>query len=73
LGREAELSSASTTEVNEIMLKLCFCSTLRLQAVVLNEFVKQSLKKSGLETRDYGLRGSAALTMQHNSIPKSWH
>jgi hypothetical protein len=31
------------------------------------------LVKSGLENRDYGRRGSAALTMQHPSLRKSWH
>jgi hypothetical protein len=31
------------------------------------------LVKSGLENRDYGRRGSAALTMRHPSIRKSWH
>jgi hypothetical protein len=31
------------------------------------------LVKSGLEIRDYGRRGSAALTMRHPSIRKSWH
>jgi hypothetical protein len=28
---------------------------------------------TGLEKRDYGRRGSAALTMRHPSIRKSWH
>jgi hypothetical protein len=28
---------------------------------------------SGLENRDYGRRGSAALTTRHPSIRKSWH
>jgi hypothetical protein len=28
---------------------------------------------SGIETRDYELRGSAALTTRHPSIRKSWH
>jgi hypothetical protein len=28
--------------------------------------------KSGLENRDYGRRGSAALTMRHPSIRKIW-
>jgi hypothetical protein len=27
----------------------------------------------GLENRDYGHKGSAALTMRHPSILKSWH
>jgi hypothetical protein len=31
------------------------------------------LVKSGLENRHYGRRGSAALTMRHPSIRKSWH
>jgi hypothetical protein len=28
---------------------------------------------SGLENQDYGRRGSAALTMRHPPIRKSWH
>jgi hypothetical protein len=28
---------------------------------------------NGLEIRDYGRRGSAALTMRHPTIRKSWH
>jgi hypothetical protein len=28
---------------------------------------------AGLENRDYGRTGSAALTMRHPSIYKSWH
>jgi hypothetical protein len=28
---------------------------------------------AGLENRDYGRRGSAALTMRHPAIRKSWH
>jgi hypothetical protein len=31
------------------------------------------LVKSGLENRDYDRRGSAALTMRHPSISRSWH
>jgi hypothetical protein len=31
------------------------------------------LVKSGLENRDYGRRGLAALTMRHSSIHKSFH
>jgi hypothetical protein len=28
---------------------------------------------TGLENRDYGRKGSAALTIRHPSIRKSWH
>jgi hypothetical protein len=31
------------------------------------------LVKPGLENRDYGRRGSAALAMRHPSMQKSWH
>jgi hypothetical protein len=31
------------------------------------------MKLPGLEKRDYGRRGSAALTTRHPSIRKSWH
>jgi hypothetical protein len=36
-------------------------------------FLNASRKSSGLENRDYGRTGSAALTMRHPSIRKSWH
>jgi hypothetical protein len=36
-------------------------------------FVWYYLIHSGLENRDYRRRGSAALTMLHTSIHKSWH
>jgi hypothetical protein len=51
-------------EVTEIY-EQCECSSEALCASVL--------VKSGLENRDYGRRGSAALTMRHPSIRKSWH
>jgi hypothetical protein len=39
-----------------------------------NEVLPASvLVKSYLENREYGRRGSAALTMRHPSIRKSWH
>jgi hypothetical protein len=46
-----------------IVVFLCECSSEVLCASVL--------VKSGLENRDYGRRGSAALTMRHPSIRKS--
>jgi hypothetical protein len=42
---------------------------IRLLSVL--KFIEQQL--SGLENRDYGRRGSAALTMRHPSIRRSWH
>jgi hypothetical protein len=36
-------------------------------------FYKEKHRYSGLENRDYGRRGSAALTMRHPSIRKRWH
>jgi hypothetical protein len=44
---------------------LCECSSEVLCASVL--------VKSGLETRNYRRRGSAALTMRHLFIRKSWN
>jgi hypothetical protein len=46
------------------ILRLCECCSEVLCAIVL--------VKSGLENRDYGRRGSAALTMRHTSIRKGW-
>jgi hypothetical protein len=43
----------------------CECSSEVLCASVL--------VKSGLENRDFGRRGSVALTMRNPSIRKSWH
>jgi hypothetical protein len=48
-----------------IWYNLCECSNEVLCASVL--------VKSGLENRDYGRKGSAALTMRHPSIRKSCH
>jgi hypothetical protein len=48
-----------------IISALCECSSEELCASVP--------AKSGLENRDYGPKGSAALAMRHSSIRKSWH
>jgi hypothetical protein len=37
------------------------------------ELLERKSSDSGLENRDYGCRGSAALTKRHLSIRKSWH
>jgi hypothetical protein len=44
---------------------------LRNYSIIL-QWHSTFLFASGLEIRDYGRRGSAALTMQHPSILKSW-
>jgi hypothetical protein len=43
---------------------------LRLISTI-GELLKR--KTSGLEIRDYGLRGSSAQTTRHSSIRKSWY
>jgi hypothetical protein len=37
------------------------------------ELLERKSSGSGLENRDYGHRASAALTMRHPSVSKSWH
>jgi hypothetical protein len=37
------------------------------------ELLERKSNGSGLENRDYGHRGTAALTMRHPSIHKSWY
>jgi hypothetical protein len=37
------------------------------------ELLGRKSSGSGLEIRDYGRKGSAALTTRHPSIRKSWH
>jgi hypothetical protein len=39
----------------------------------IEELLGRKSSGSGLESRDYGRRGSAALTTRHPSIRKSWH
>jgi hypothetical protein len=39
----------------------------------IEELLERKSNGFGLEDQDYGLRGSAALTTQHPSIPKSLH
>jgi hypothetical protein len=39
----------------------------------IEELLERKSSGSGLEYRDYGYRGSAALIMWHPSIRKSWH
>jgi hypothetical protein len=38
----------------------------------IEELLERKSNGSGLENRDYDLRGSVALTMRHQSIRKSW-
>jgi hypothetical protein len=37
------------------------------------ELLERKSSGSGLENRDYGRRGSSALTKRHSSIRESWH
>jgi hypothetical protein len=39
----------------------------------IEELLERKRSGSGLEIREYGRMGSAALTTQHPSIRKSWH
>jgi hypothetical protein len=39
----------------------------------IEELLQRRSSGSGIEIRDYGRRGSAALTTRHPSIGKSWH
>jgi hypothetical protein len=39
----------------------------------IEKLLKRKSSGSGLEIRDYGRRGSAALTTRHPSIRKSWY
>jgi hypothetical protein len=39
----------------------------------IEELLGRKSSGSGLEHRDYGRRGSVALTTQHASISSSWH
>jgi hypothetical protein len=39
----------------------------------IEELIERKNTGSGLENRDYGRRGSAALTTRHPSLRKSWH
>jgi hypothetical protein len=48
-------------------------ASLLCASVLLEVLCASVLVKFGLENRDYGRRGSAALTMRHPSIRKSWH
>jgi hypothetical protein len=43
-----------------------------LVSTIEKQFERKS-SGSGLENRDYGRRGSTALTTRHSSIRKSWH
>jgi hypothetical protein len=61
---------------------LCECSSEVLCASVLVKCLCECyievlctnvLVKSGLENRDYGLSGSASLTMRHPFIRKVWN
>jgi hypothetical protein len=64
----AESSKAVTVVLKKflgLIKKMDDCSSEVLRASVL--------VKSGLENRDYGRRGSAALTMRHPSVGKRWH
>jgi hypothetical protein len=36
-------------------------------------YLSEAATAAGLENRGYGRRGSAALTMRHPAILKSWH
>jgi hypothetical protein len=40
---------------------------------IIEELHERESIDSNLETRDYGRKGSAALTTGHPSIRKSWH
>jgi hypothetical protein len=40
---------------------------------IIEELLGRKSGGSGLEKRDYGRKGSAALTTRHPSILKSWH
>jgi hypothetical protein len=50
-----------------------FAITLHWSINVLKYIYVRDTLYSGLENRDYGRRGSAALTMRHPSIRKRWH
>jgi hypothetical protein len=39
----------------------------------IEELLERKSSGSDLENRNYGRRGSAALTTRHPSIHKSWH
>jgi hypothetical protein len=59
--------SLDTVSGNDLSLHCC--TNLENKPSTLGIY----FRNSGLETRDYDRRGSAALTMRHPSILKSWH
>jgi hypothetical protein len=56
-------------------LRSSCCGTRSTQPrkYINEELLERKSSGSGLENRDYGRRGSAALITQHPSIRKSWH
>jgi hypothetical protein len=56
-----------------------FCEVVDLERGPLSlvskteELLERKNSSSGLEIREYGRRGSAALTTRHPSIRKTWH
>jgi hypothetical protein len=49
------------------------CLKMHANMCTIEELLERKSSSSGPEIRDYGCRGSVALTTQHLSIRKSWH
>jgi hypothetical protein len=47
--------------------------SLSLVSTTIEDLLERKNSGSGLQKRDYGRKGSAALTMRKPSIRKSWH
>jgi hypothetical protein len=47
--------------------------TIKKSVEISRNYLRIHNIDSGLENRDYGHKGSAALTMRHPSIRKRWH
>jgi hypothetical protein len=72
--RTARWATWTWNSVDGSLRKCClFYGEYFLQTTQLNQLCASVLVKSGLENRDYGRGGSAALTMRHPSVRKSWY
>jgi hypothetical protein len=62
--------------MNSVHIIIPYLLTMHINIIIISSsevLCASVLVKSGLENRDYGHRGTAALTMRHPSILKSWH